>query len=146
MLYDAVDRGSADNTPVADREGVVPNGAAVWGYNLLPLAAGSYFPHFVIEISNIDVVDDTSPEYGKYENTEPNELNPPVIPTFYLTVKGVASQSLGSLDLVKGNVYHIDEVLFSLSDLSPIPEPADKNVRCLVTITKWVATTVTPSF
>lgn len=146
MLYDVVDDESEEDTPVVNREGVVPTGGAVWGYNLLPLAAGSYFPHIVIEISDIDIVDDTSDNFKKYEDQADYASNPyatPEIPTFYLTITGVVDGST-ILDLVKGNVYHIDEIFFSLNDLSPVPEPSDKNVRCEVKVTKWVAQTVTP--
>jgi hypothetical protein len=139
VLYDVVGITSADlpaGGPYA-REAVVPTPTADrWAYNLLAPASGTYFPHFVIEISNIDVVAVSGdPNYDTYEDGNP---------TFYLTVKGVASQVGAALDFTKSNVYQIEEVLFSLSDLSTIPEPADKNVKCVVTVKPWVTQVVTP--
>jgi hypothetical protein len=138
-LYDAVDVTSADNSPIVNRNGVKPASKQVWAYNLLqpaepPTGTTIYFPHIIVEISNIDVVATSGDVYNTYENGNP---------TFWLTITGV-TDGTSPLNFTKGNVYKINEILFTLGDLSDIPEPSDKSVKVTASVVKWKVREVTP--
>jgi hypothetical protein len=104
----------------------------VWAYNLLAPALAGYFPHVVIKITNIDVVDDAT--NGAYENG-----------TWYLTIANVQVNGTGAyLPFLKGNIYRLEDVAFTLSDLGSVPELTTKKVTVAVSVTAWAPQTVTP--
>jgi hypothetical protein len=108
----------------------------VWAYNVLAPARTGYFPHIVIKI-NITAVANVA--YAAFVGQD-----------YYLTITNVVAAGTVNpdaddyLDFTKGKIYTIDNISFSLGDLSTTPEPAEKKVTVTVTVLPWVTTPVDP--
>jgi hypothetical protein len=111
----------------------------VLGYNLLARQLGStdhYFPHLVIEITDVVCVD--SDNHNLYKDK-----------TWYLTITNVVAHDAVQIEdnwvkFEAGKVYQIENLPFELGNLSPVPEPSDKKVTCTVTVKPWVVMNVDP--
>jgi hypothetical protein len=136
--YQAIDLEKLFNVgtySAVSQEATPPTSGDVWAYNLLAPALGTgqhYFPHIVIKIENITVADPVNAAFAGGT-------------TWYLTIANVQVNGTGAyLDFVKGNIYRLEEVAFTLSDLGSLPELTTKKVTVAVSVTAWAGQTVTP--
>jgi hypothetical protein len=108
--------------------------SGVWAYNLLAPALGSdeqYFPHIVIKIEDIEVESDGDVAFeGK---------------TWFLVIANVKESDEGdNLPFLKGTVYRIANVPFTLDDLADRPELDKKRVTVTVSVNSWTGKDVLP--
>jgi hypothetical protein len=125
----------------SDATNAVNTSGSVYAYNLLapkPVVGQRYFPHVVIKITDVEAKADG--DKTQYENA-----------TWWLTIKDVYDTRETSnptetdyLSFEGGKVYQVANVPFSLGQLSPTPEPGDRQVTVSVTVKEWIPVPVAP--
>ena len=104
--------------------------APVWAYQVCPTASAAELPHLIFKLTEVDY-----------------KANPEAASTEYLTITKYKDENGNPItEFKQGNVYRIENLMFTHKNATPKPYEENIVVTATVTVVPWVLNTMTPDW